>query len=63
MYFPISELHGWGKRFAVQPQTIYSEFLKNIIPKNTAICNRKDGNNCHPRRKKAPTAKAVGAVG
>jgi len=26
LYFPLSELHGWGKRFAVQPQTIYSEF-------------------------------------
>ena len=25
MYFPVSELHGWGKRFAAQPQTIYSE--------------------------------------
>ncbi len=25
MYFPVSELHGWGKRFADQPQTIYSE--------------------------------------
>ena len=25
MYFPLSELHGWGKRFAVQPKTIYSE--------------------------------------
>ena len=28
MYFPVSELHGWGKRFADQPQTIYSEFPK-----------------------------------
>ena len=26
MYFPFSELHGWVKRFAVQPQPIYSEF-------------------------------------
>ena len=25
MYFPFSELHGWGKSFAVQPQTICSE--------------------------------------
>ena len=25
MYFPLSELHGWGKRFAAQPKTIYSE--------------------------------------
>ena len=25
MYFPFSELHGWDKRFAVQPQTIDSE--------------------------------------
>ena len=25
MYFPFSELHGWGKRTACQPQTIYSE--------------------------------------
>ena len=26
MYFLFLELHGWGKRFAVRPQTIYSEF-------------------------------------
>ena len=26
MYFPLSELHGWGKRFAVQPKTISLEF-------------------------------------
>ena len=26
VYFPLSELHGWGKRFAVQPKTIFSEF-------------------------------------
>ena len=26
MYFPFSELRGWGKRPAIQPQTIYSEF-------------------------------------
>ena len=26
VYFPLSELHEWGKRFAVQPPTIYSEF-------------------------------------
>ena len=26
MYFSISKLHGWGKRFDVQPQTIDSEF-------------------------------------
>ena len=25
MYFPLSKLHGWGKRSAVQPKTIYSE--------------------------------------
>ena len=25
MYYPFSELRGWGKRFAAQPQTIYSE--------------------------------------
>ena len=25
MYFPLSELNGWGKRFTDQPQTIYSE--------------------------------------
>ena len=25
MYFPFLELHGWGKRFAARPQTIYSE--------------------------------------
>ena len=28
MYFPFLELHGWGKRFAVRPQTIYSEVPK-----------------------------------
>ena len=28
MYFPIFKLHGWGKRFAAQPQTIYSEVPK-----------------------------------
>ena len=32
VYFPISELHGWVKRPAVQPQTIYSE-----IPKERSI--------------------------
>ena len=26
MYFPFFILHGWRKRFAIQPQTIYSEF-------------------------------------
>ena len=25
VYFPFLELHGWDKRFAVQPQAIYSE--------------------------------------
>ena len=25
MYFPFSELHGWGKRSVIQPKTIYSE--------------------------------------
>ncbi|MDY2557687.1 MAG: hypothetical protein SOW29_04975, partial [Candidatus Faecousia sp.] len=25
VYFPFLELHGWDKRFAVQPQVIYSE--------------------------------------
>ena len=29
MYFPVLELHGWGKRSAIQPQTIYSEVPKN----------------------------------
>ena len=29
VYFPLSELHGWGKRFAVQPKTIYSEVPLN----------------------------------
>ena len=24
IYFPFLELHGWGKGFAAQPQTIYS---------------------------------------
>ncbi len=28
MYFRFFKLHGWGKRFAAQPQTIYSEFPK-----------------------------------
>ncbi|HBK26222.1 MAG TPA: hypothetical protein DDY90_05775 [Clostridiales bacterium] len=28
MYFPLSELHGWGKRFAAQPKTISPEFPK-----------------------------------
>ena len=28
MYFPIFELHGWGKRFADQPQSIRSEIPK-----------------------------------
>ena len=31
MYFPFSELHGWGKRFAAQPQTICSE-VPQVIP-------------------------------
>ena len=31
MYFPLSELNGWGKRFADQPQTIYSEFPYTIF--------------------------------
>ena len=35
MYFPFLELHGWGKRFAVRPQTIYSEF-PNIFKEKTA---------------------------
>ena len=26
MYFPFFILHGWRKRSAIQPQTIYSEF-------------------------------------
>ena len=32
MYFPFFELHGWGKRFAVQPQAIYSEVPKEKYP-------------------------------
>ncbi len=28
MYFPLSELHGWGKRFTAQPKMIYSEVPK-----------------------------------
>ena len=28
MYFPFSELHRWGERFAAQPQTIFSEVPK-----------------------------------
>ena len=31
MYFPLSELHGWDKRFAAQPQTIYSEIPIYVI--------------------------------
>lgn len=30
MYFPFSKLYGWGKRFAAQPQTICSEFPKEV---------------------------------
>ena len=30
MYFPVLELHGWVKRFAVQPQTIYSELPQDV---------------------------------
>ena len=29
MYFPFLDLRGWDKRFAIQPQTIYSEFPKH----------------------------------
>ncbi len=36
MYFPIFKLHGWGKRFAAQPQTIYSE-----VPKHKEDLNMK----------------------
>ena len=32
MYFPFLKLHGWGKRFAVQPQTISSELPQNKKP-------------------------------
>lgn len=28
VYFPLSELRGWGKRFACQPKTISSKFPK-----------------------------------
>ena len=31
MYFPFLELHGWGKRFAARPQTIYSEIPKEAL--------------------------------
>ena len=37
MYFPFSKLHGWDKRFAVQPQTIYSEFPKNSVQPNAGF--------------------------
>ncbi len=30
MYFPLSELHGWGKRFAIQPPTIDSELPQRL---------------------------------
>ncbi len=36
MYFPLSELHGWDKRFADQPKTIYSEIPK--LPHTEAGC-------------------------
>ena len=44
MYFPFAELNGWGKRFAVRPQTISSGFPKKQRPaifrtnKGTAAC-------------------------
>ena len=28
MYFPFLNLHGWGKRLAIRPQMIYSDFPK-----------------------------------
>ncbi|MCI6227508.1 MAG: hypothetical protein SPC78_05510 [Candidatus Faecousia sp.] len=28
MYFPVFELHGWGKRFADQPQTMFRDSLE-----------------------------------
>ena len=31
MYFPFAELHGWDKRSAGQPQTIYSEFPQECL--------------------------------
>ena len=34
MYFPFSELSGWGKRFTVQPKTIYSEVPKILSKKH-----------------------------
>ena len=30
MYFLLFELYGWGKRSAVQPQTVYSAFPKGV---------------------------------
>ena len=43
MYFPFFILHGWRKRSAIQPQTIYSEFPKKNpalfpeLPKRTGL--------------------------
>ena len=37
MYFPIFELHGWGKRFADQPQSIYSEIPKVSVGLLTCV--------------------------
>ena len=34
MYFPFLELRGWGKGFAAQPQTIYSEIPLRISLKS-----------------------------
>ena len=36
VYFPFSELHGWIKRSAVQPKTIYSELPLFINRTNVA---------------------------
>ena len=45
MYFPFSELHGWGKIFAVQPKTNDSEvpqssILRMLAPKAVNFSTR-----------------------
>ena len=43
MYFPFLELHGWGKRFAVRPQTIYSEVPKIFEGNNQPVLTPNSG--------------------
>ena len=52
MYFPLSKLHGWGKRSAVQPKTIYSEiplfFMSEYLPVFCAYSFGKMGGAGYP---------------